>query len=210
MGAGSESAPQKPHTFDRNQCESMGIVENGRFVKKPGAEYYWALMGRSGQLEPAPGGRRFKFCQPDRQNPLWPQSEGIFLYLEIWRGLPITHRYPTLLILIARPVLGDDPSTDACCNGCPSAGLSEAACATCYCIGAAAIFELLKRLRWILPRELAAACGCAGKGSPRPAGSLADRLVEANRLVPRTSSFTRFRVSAAKGHAIWSSDAFIA
>ncbi|MFC9664047.1 serine hydrolase domain-containing protein [Nocardia sp. NPDC127606] len=40
------SAPQKPHTFDRNQRESMGIVENSLFAKAAGAEHYWALMGR--------------------------------------------------------------------------------------------------------------------------------------------------------------------
>jgi hypothetical protein len=46
-GRGLEKRPQKPHTFDRNQRESMGIGEiSRRFMKKPGAEHYWALMGR--------------------------------------------------------------------------------------------------------------------------------------------------------------------
>ncbi|MFD4352694.1 hypothetical protein ACFWPX_09050 [Nocardia sp. NPDC058518] len=45
-GCGLGKRPTETHTFDRNQRESMGIVENGLFVKKPGAEYYWALMGR--------------------------------------------------------------------------------------------------------------------------------------------------------------------
>ncbi len=38
-------APQKPHSFDRNQCKFVRNFERCHFTKKPVAEHYWALIG---------------------------------------------------------------------------------------------------------------------------------------------------------------------